>query len=98
MTLIAILIDGLAAAGYHVQATSGLHMAGTIFQGVLTLALLIMTFAYKGKRLGWFNFSTWAHNFTFRYAVIILSLIVNAVLLFVYVLNVTGQNTELLFH
>ncbi|WP_461226604.1 hypothetical protein [Lacticaseibacillus suihuaensis] len=98
MTLIAILIDGLAAAGYHVQATAGMHLAGTVFQGVLTLVLLVMTFSYKGKRLGWFNFSTWAHNFTFRYAIIILSLLVNAVLLFVYVLNVTGQNTTLLFH
>lgn len=94
MSVTALLLDAAAFGTYWLQTqAAGLYVFGVIAQGVITLALLIMTFTYKGKRFGWFNFQTWAHNFTIRYTVIVLSLIVNAVVLFLYVLNVTGTNS-----
>lgn len=93
MSLIAILLDAIAFGSYWLQTQStDLYLLGAIGQGVITLALLIMTVTYRGKKFGWFNFATWAHNFTLRYTVIVLSFIVNAVVLFLYVLNLTGTN------
>ncbi|KRN25609.1 hypothetical protein [Lacticaseibacillus camelliae] len=94
MPLIAILLDAIAFGSYRLQAQSAaLYHLGLVGQSVIVLALLIMTITYKGKKLGWFNFATWTHNFTIRYAVIVLSLIVNALVLFLYILNLTGTNT-----
>lgn len=94
MSLVAILLDLLAAGGYYVQLHSaGLYLVGAIFQGLLVVLLLGITFGYKGKKWGWFNYSTWAHNFTIRYAIIVFSLIGNALLLFLYILNLTGTNS-----
>ncbi|WP_204123257.1 hypothetical protein [Lacticaseibacillus mingshuiensis] len=94
MSLIALLLDGLAFAGYYVQNTQhAYYTPGLGLQVMITVLLLIMLFTYSGKRFGWFNFATWAHNFTFRYAIIVLSFIINAAVLALYILNATGTNS-----
>ncbi|WP_179394854.1 hypothetical protein [Lacticaseibacillus absianus] len=96
MPLLALLLDAAAFGLYRLQPTGGpATLFGLIGQGALALILLIMTFGYKGKRLGWFNFDTWTHNFTLRYALIVLSLIGNAILLFLYYLSYSGANNLL---
>ncbi|MFD1393030.1 hypothetical protein ACFQ3L_05415 [Lacticaseibacillus jixianensis] len=94
MSLLAILLDALAFGSYTLQITNpNLRLIGAVGQGVVTLILLAMTFGYQGKRFGWFNFQTWAHNFTIRYAIIVISLLINAVVLALYVMNLTGTNS-----
>ncbi|WP_125704997.1 hypothetical protein [Lacticaseibacillus daqingensis] len=96
MPLLALLLDALAFGLYTLQPAGGPATAiGLALQGGLALILLVMTFGYKGKRLGWFNFNTWAHNFTLRYAIIVLSLIANALLVFLYYLSFAGLNNLL---
>ncbi|MCI1894734.1 MAG: hypothetical protein LKJ29_09935 [Lactobacillus sp.] len=97
MPLFALLLDVIAAGVFWLQQSQGLYLLGTIIQGGLTLVLLIMLFTYQGKRFGWFNFSTWSHVFTVRFAVIVFSFLINAIMLFVYILNVTGAN-NVIFH
>lgn len=94
MFLVAILLDALAFGAYTMQLHDpSLYLIGVVAQSVITVILLIMTFGYKGKRFGWFNFQTWAHNFSLRYAIVVFSLIINAVVLVLYVMNLTGTNT-----
>ena len=53
LPFIAILFDLVAAAAYFLQLnyqTSGILFIGMIFQGVITLLLLVMMLSYKGKR------------------------------------------------
>lgn len=52
LPFIAILFDLVAAAAYFLQLnyqTSGILFIGMIFQGVITLLLLVMMLSYKGK-------------------------------------------------
>lgn len=93
MPIIAILIDVLAAALYYIQSgVHGIYLAGSIIQAVFTIALLIITVSYRGKKYAIISPHLFWRNFSFRYAVIVMSMIVNAVLLFLYVLNLTGTN------
>lgn len=96
MPFFAILIDILAFGAYSLQRQNpshGLYVLGIIVEVILTVVLLIMTFTYNGRRRSRFrNYDTWTHNFTFRYAIIVLSMIINAVVLVLYFLNITGRN------
>ncbi|MFZ2353202.1 hypothetical protein [Paucilactobacillus nenjiangensis] len=67
---------------------------GLIVQVVLTVILLFMVFTYKGQRkVKWFDFENWIHPWTLRYGIIMFSMILNAILIFLYWLNVSGTNT-----
>ncbi|MCI1986666.1 MAG: hypothetical protein LKJ69_07515 [Lactobacillus sp.] len=93
MPFLALLIDLIAAGGWYVQRqAAGFYTPGLVLQIVLAVLLLVMTFSYRGQRKGRFNYDTWRHVFTLRFAVIVLSLIANALLVFLYYLNWTGQN------
>lgn len=93
MVLLTLLIDVIAAGGYYVQRqAAGLYLPGLILQIVLVLLALAFTIGYRGRRRGRFNFDTWSHVFTLPYAFIVLSLIGNALLAFLYYLNYTGAN------
>lgn len=93
MTILALVLDVLAYGIYAAQRqAANLYMLGTIAQAVVVVGLIICLVAFKGKRFGWFNFETWVHNFSLRYTIVVLSFILNALLLFLYVLNVTGRN------
>ncbi len=54
LPFIAILFDLVAAAAYFLQynhQSSEVVFVGMIFQGVITLLLLIMIISYKGKNM-----------------------------------------------
>lgn len=96
MTLFALLLDLLAAGSWYIQAqklTHGIFVVGMIVQSVIALILLGFTLGYRGRR----NSRTWAadggyHPFTIRYSVIVMSFVVNAIMIFLYYLNLTGRN------
>lgn len=68
---------------------------GMLFQGVVTVILLIMAIAYNGKRYGYRTIQNRVghyRNFSLRYLIIFLSFVINAVVLVIYILNYTGTN------
>lgn len=92
----AILIDCLALFMYYIQLqNTNLHLLGLVVQGVIVLLLLILSFTYQGKRhaktppIGY-------RYFSIRYAILIFSVLINALVLFLYVLNYLGIN-DLIF-
>ena len=94
MTLLAILMDALMVGLYMWQASAGAgtYMIGFILQIIAVIALLWATFGYQGKKyknpwiFGWFTASI-------GYGIIIMSLVVGALILFLYGLNVFGINS-----
>ncbi len=93
LVLLTLLIDVIAAASFYVQRqAAGMYLPGLILQIILVVLALVFTIGYRGRRRGRFNYDTWSHVFTLPYAFIILSLIANAVLAFLYYLNYTGAN------
>lgn len=99
MPFLAILIDVLTAGAYYLQLqnpTENIRFLGMVVQGVLTLILLIMVFAYQGKRYALMRTNFAYRNLSIRYGIIVLSFIINGVVLFLYVLNYLGIN-DLIF-
>lgn len=95
LPFIAILFDLVAAAAYFLQLnyqTSGILFIGMIFQGVITLLLLVMMLSYKGKRYARIQTKVFVKYASIRYGIIILSFLVNAIVLFLYVLNYLDIN------
>ncbi|EHQ3682814.1 hypothetical protein KR786_002713 [Enterococcus faecium] len=95
LPFIAILFDLVAAAAYFLQLnyqTSGILFIGMIFQGVITLLLLVMMLSYKGKRYVRIQTKVFVKYVSIRYGIIILSFLVNAIVLFLYVLNYLDIN------
>ncbi len=95
LPFIAILFDLVAAAAYFLQLnyqTSGILFIGMIFQGVITLLLLVMMLSYKGKRYALIQTKVFVKYVSIRYGIIILSFLVNAIVLFLYVLNYLDIN------
>lgn len=95
LPFIAILFDLVAAAAYFLQLnyqTSGILFIGMIFQGVITLLLLVMMLSYKGKRYTRIQTKVFVKYVSIRYGIIILSFLVNAIVLFLYVLNYLDIN------
>ncbi|MBK4840843.1 hypothetical protein CUZ98_1937 [Enterococcus faecium] len=63
-----------------------------VFQGVITLLLLVMMLSYKGKRYARIQTKAFVKYVSIRYGIIILSFLVNAIVLFLYVLNYLDIN------
>ncbi|EMF0377639.1 hypothetical protein JMQ87_002494 [Enterococcus faecium] len=63
-----------------------------IFQGVITLLLLIMIISYKGKKYARVQTEIFVKYVSIRYGIIILSFLMNAIVLFLYVLNYLNIN------
>jgi hypothetical protein len=100
MPFIAILLDLLAFGVYYFQNGhdfSGMFWLGTIVQAIIFLILLVSCFTYNGRKLSKFatydRVTSGYRHFSFGYAIIIFSTIVNAMVLFLYVLNVLDINT-----
>lgn len=94
MPFIAILIDTLTLGGYFLQLNNGgsiFYLIGLIFQGIMTVLLLFITIGYHGKKLTSFRPAGYPY-LTIRYAVILLSFLINAIVLFLYGLNYFGIN------
>lgn len=73
--------------------THAIFVVGIIIQSIITLLLLGFTLAYRGRRnsRAWAT-DGWYHPLTFRYGVIVASTIINAIMIFLYYLNLTGRN------
>lgn len=102
MPFIAIILDEIAAAVYVIQdqnRTQSMFVAGLIVQAVLALILLIMTFSYGGPRKQKRDYTLKGYRYlTVRFGIIIISLIINAVMVFLYVLNLKNGGSAVLFH
>jgi hypothetical protein len=99
VTLFALLLDVICLGGYYFQLYSGgpiIYLLGLFLQAIITIVLLWMTLTYKGKRyrnpwlFGWFSA-------TIRFGIVLMSLGVNAVMTFMYVVNYFGIN-DLIFN
>ncbi|GAX00802.1 hypothetical protein [Secundilactobacillus silagei] len=95
MPLLAIIVDVITALTYFFQAKLGtvpVYSLGIVVQAVATLVLIIWTFTYQHKRYRnplIFGFFT----ATFSYGIIVISAAVNALILILYVMNITGINS-----
>lgn len=93
MVLLTLLVDLVAAGSYYGQRQAAGHfLFGLILQLGLVVLTLVATIGYSGRRRGRFNFATGTHVFTVPYTFIVVSLIGNALLAFLYYLNYTGTN------
>ncbi|WP_203650266.1 hypothetical protein [Secundilactobacillus yichangensis] len=94
MTLLAIVTDVITAFTYFFQVRSGsmgVYALGIVVQAVATLLLLVWTFTYHRKKYRnpiIFGFFT----ATFSYGIILISAVVNALILILYVMNIMGIN------
>lgn len=94
MPLITLLIDVLTLGGYFLQLNTGgstFYLMGLIFQGIMTVLLLFILISYHGKKLTRFRPAGYLY-LTVRYAVILISFLINAIVLFLYGLNYFGIN------
>ncbi|OJG47125.1 hypothetical protein RV04_GL000372 [Enterococcus hermanniensis] len=64
---------------------------GIVVQTILTIILLIILVGYHGKKYSRIKPIGYSY-FSIRYAVIVLSFIINGIVLFLYVLNYLGIN------
>lgn len=94
MSILSLLIDALAFGGLYLTRQGSLPaILGLGLQIIFTIILLIFVFGYRGRRKGRFNYDTWSHVFTLPFALIVISLIVNGLLAFLYYLNFAGINS-----
>ncbi|MEG1504130.1 MAG: hypothetical protein RSC16_07780 [Enterococcus sp.] len=94
MPLIALLIDLLAFGSYVFQLHNGhsvIYLLGLIIQIIITVLLLIILVGYHGKKYSRFKSEGYSY-LSIRYAIIVFSLILNAIMVFFYVLNYLGIN------
>ncbi|GEK28104.1 hypothetical protein [Furfurilactobacillus siliginis] len=94
MVLLSLLVDALAAGSYWLQMTvPALRIVGAILQVVFIVAQLIFMIGYQGPRREKHDYDLKGYRYsTIRYTVIVWSLIINALLLFLYALNLFGGN------
>jgi hypothetical protein len=95
VVIITIIIDALLAGLYFFQlnaAESVIYFLGMIIQAVFTVLLLILAVRYRGKKFAVIQPHFFYRNISIRYAIIIFSVIINALVLFLYVLNYLGIN------
>ena len=94
MSLIAIIVDFITLGFYFLQLkvlTQPIFVIGLIVQTVAVLFLLVLVFSYKGQRYS--KFSPIGYRYlTIRYGIVVLSLLINGFVLFLYILNITGRN------
>lgn len=94
MPFIAILIDILAAGAYFLQRFNQetlLLFVGIIFQAIISVILFFLMVTYKGKRYSTLQPRPFVRYFSIRYAIIVFSFILNALVLFLYILNRMGN-------
>ncbi|WP_353990234.1 hypothetical protein ABVF11_03335 [Pediococcus argentinicus] len=94
MPFLALLVDAVTAAFYFLQLkvmSQPMFIIGLIVQIVAVLALLVLSFGYRGQRQSKWRPEGYGYM-TIRYGIIIVSLVVNAIVLFLYILNQTGNN------
>ncbi|MBM7711029.1 hypothetical protein [Enterococcus xiangfangensis] len=95
MPFLVLLIDLFAALIYFFQLNTQSHSAnfvGLIIQTLITLILLVITFKYKGKRYANIQPVFFMKYLSIRYAIIVISTLINLVVLFLYFLNFLGIN------
>ncbi|KRM93507.1 hypothetical protein FC56_GL000219 [Lentilactobacillus senioris DSM 24302 = JCM 17472] len=94
MSLIAIIIDFITLGFYFLQLkvlTHSIFIVGIIIQAVAVLFLLSLVISYKGQRKSKF-WNDGYHPYTFKYGIIVVSFVLNGIMLFLYVLNLTGND------
>lgn len=94
MPLIAIIVDFITLGFYFLQLnvlTHFIFIVGIILQAIAVLFLLSMVISYKGQRKSKF-WTDGYHPYTFKYGIIVISFIFNGIALFLYVLNLTGND------
>lgn len=95
MVLLALLIDLIAAGSYYLQLTNpsaGLELIALVLQGLFTIVLVVMAVSYSGKRYARIQTNLFYKVLSIRYALIVVSALLNGVMLFLYVLNFMGIN------
>lgn len=97
MPILSLIIDALAFGGLYLTRQGSLPaILGLGLQIIFTIVLLIFVFGYRGRRKGRFNYDTWSHVFTLPFALIVISLIANGLLAFLYYLNFAGINSMIM--
>lgn len=100
MVVIAILLDLLSVALYIFQRLAPTEaprlISGLVIQALIVLALLVLTFSYRGKRFSQVQPVVAKRILSIRFAIIVISLIIAAAVEFLYVLNYLGVN-QLIF-
>lgn len=101
MPLIAVVLDAIALAGYIFQDQHQNHVmfvSGMILQAVVVAVLLLMMITYSGKRHEKRDYPHKGYRyFSFRYSIIFLSFLINAVVAFLYALNLVSGGSSVLF-
>ncbi|WDF81784.1 hypothetical protein PQ472_07575 [Lacticaseibacillus pabuli] len=95
MVFIAILLDALAVVAYFIQVGSMSHaflMFGTVLQVLITVALFVMAFYYRGRRRKRYWMETNRPPMTVGFIVIVVSGVLNALVAILYICNVLGIN------
>lgn len=96
MPIIALILDLLAFGLYHWQSQLLTHsriLVGFGGQIILVLLCLGLVLAYRGPRQQKHDYTLKGYRYlTVRFAIILFSLLLNAVVLFLYYLNLTGRN------
>ena len=94
MPLFACFLDCLALGTYFIQLnhpSNPIYVVGTVIQIIITVGLLLIAISYRGPR-----FTAWRpagfSYLTIRYGIIIMSLVINGLVLFLYGLNLSGIN------
>ncbi|WP_461240928.1 hypothetical protein [Paucilactobacillus sp. N302-9] len=96
MPLLALIIDAMAFGIYYLQAqtpTTGMFMIGLIAQIVLAIISLVIMVSYQGRRKQKHDYTLKGYRYlTIRFAIILFSFIINALMVFLYVLNLMGNH------
>ncbi|MEE6710800.1 hypothetical protein PS410_01150 [Pediococcus acidilactici] len=94
MPLFACFLDFLALETYFIQLnhpSNAIYVVGAVIQLIITAGLLLIAIGYRGPR-----FTAWRpagfSYLTIRYGIIIVSLVINGLILFLYGLNLSGTN------
>ncbi|MEE6657094.1 hypothetical protein RAO19_01040 [Pediococcus acidilactici] len=94
MPLFACFLDFLALGTYFIQLShpsNAIYVVGAVIQLIITAGLLLIAIGYRGPR-----FTAWRpagfSYLTIRYGIIIMSLVINGLILFLYGLNLSGTN------
>lgn len=93
MVILTLLADLVAAFMYYLQAkamSGSLFNIGVIVEALIVILLVIFVFGYQGKRKSNLRFEGYRH-FTLRYGFVFVSFVFNGLLLFLYILNLTGN-------
>ena len=90
MVLISLLLDLIAFGGYFLVTANPnppIFLLLSIVESVIVVLLIGFTFAYRGQRHSrFFDASTGTRPYTVRFTIIVVSMLVNAAALFIYVM------------